>query len=213
MLTTLFLDNDGVLVDTEKYYFEANREICAKYGHTLDREEYGELFLKTNYGIRHIFEPAGVSNEKIETIRGERDLRYASFLRTGEIMLPGVEAGLKRLAERFDLCMVTTAPRACIDIIHRRTGFLPFFGMVVTEGDVARHKPDPEPYLVAMEKTGVLPENAVAFEDTQRGVVSATAAGLRCVAIPHDLTRGQDFSRAVYIAKDFGDAVEFCMSM
>ena len=55
MLSTLFLDNDGVLVDTEKYYYEANRLICANYGHMLDRNEYGELFLKTNRGVGDIF--------------------------------------------------------------------------------------------------------------------------------------------------------------
>jgi HAD superfamily hydrolase (TIGR01509 family) len=213
MLSTLFLDNDGVLVDTEKYYFEANRNICRKYGHTLDRDEYGELFLKTNRGVRHIFGPLGFSDEKIEALRAERDDLYASFLRTREIGLPGVEEGLRHLAERFDLCIVTTAPRACIDIIHGRTGFLPFFKMVVSEEDVLRHKPDPEPYLVAMKKMKVDPEQAIAFEDTERGVVSAAAAGLRCVVIPHDLTRDQDFSRAVYRAKNFGDAVEYCMSI
>jgi HAD superfamily hydrolase (TIGR01509 family) len=213
MLTTLFLDNDGVLVDTEKYYFEANREICGNYGHRLDRDEYGELFLKTNKGVRHIFKPQGFSDKQIETLRGERDALYASFLRTREIGLPGVEEGLRRLAERFALCMVTTAPRACIDIIHNRTGFLPYFKKVVTEEDVVRHKPDPEPYLVAMKKMAVVPDRSIAFEDTQRGVVSAASAGLRCVVIPHALTEGQDFSRAVYRAGNFTDAVEYCMSI
>ena len=212
MLSTLFLDNDGVLVDTEKYYFEANREICGNYGHTLDRDEYGELFLKTNRGVRHIFEPLGFSDGKIEALRAERDDLYASLLRTREIGLPGVEEGLQRLADRFALCMVTTAPRACIDIIHGRTGFLPFFKLVVTEEDVVRHKPDPESYLVAMKKMKVDPEQAIAFEDTERGVVSAAAAGLRCVVIPHALTHTQDFSKAAYRAKDFSDAVEYCMS-
>lgn len=213
MLKTLFLDNDGVLVDTEKYYFEANRDICNKYGHVLDREEYGELFLKTNKGVRSIFEPLGFSEEKIEVLRGERDRLYASFLRTREIGLPGVGEGLRRLADHFDLCMVTTAPRACIDIIHNRTGFLPFFKMIVTEEDVVRHKPDPQPYLVAMERMAVAPEHAMAFEDTERGVESAAAAGLRCVVIPHALTEGQDFSKAVYRAGNFSDAVEYCMSI
>lgn len=213
MLKTLFLDNDGVLVDTEKYYFEANREICKKHGHELSREEYGELFLKTNKGVRHIFGPLGFSDGKIEALRAERDGLYASFLRTREITLPGVEEGLRRLAEQFDLCMVTTAPRACIDIIHNRTGFLPFFKMIVTEEDVVRHKPDPQPYLLAMEKMAVAPLHAMAFEDTQRGVVSASAAGLRCVVIPHALTEGQDFSKAVYRALDFTDGVEYCMSV
>jgi HAD superfamily hydrolase (TIGR01509 family) len=155
----------------------------------------------------------GFSDEKIEALRAERDELYASLLRTREIGLPGVEVGLRRLVKQFDLCMVTTAPRACIDIIHDRTGFLPFFRMVVTEEDVVRHKPDPEPYLVAMKKMKVDPEQAIAFEDTERGVVSAAAAGLRCVVIPHDLTRFQDFSKAAFRAKDFSDAVEYCMSI
>jgi HAD superfamily hydrolase (TIGR01509 family) len=207
MISTLFLDNDGVLVDTEKYYFEANRDGCKKYGYHLTEGEYRKLFLTTNGGIRAIFESRGWSRERIDALRAERDKLYAQFLGSREIEFPGVRDGLERLAERFDLCMVTSSPRFCLDIIHGRTGYMRHFARVVCEQDVTRHKPDPEPYLVALKSMNVAPDAGLAIEDSERGVRSATAAGLRCIAIPQPLTRNQDFSGALAIEPGFAEAV------
>ena len=207
MISTLFLDNDGVLVDTEKYYFEANRDVCKKYGHDLCDHDYREFFLKTNGGLRQVFEARGWPRERIAALRVERDALYADFLRSRQIDLPGVGEGLERLAGRFDLCMVTSSPRFCLEIIHGRTGFLRHFKRVVCEQDVTQHKPDPEPYLVALRVMEVPPAAGLAVEDCERGLRSAVAAGLRCVAVPQPLTRAQNFAGAFGIEGTFLDAV------
>jgi HAD superfamily hydrolase (TIGR01509 family) len=207
MITTIFFDNDGVLVDTEKYYFEANRTICARYGHSLTENEYRELFLRNNGGMRGIFETKGWSEQQVTAVRKERDEFYAGLLQSREIMLPGVGDGLARLAQRFDLCMVTSSPRFCLDIIHGRTGFFPFFKLIVGEEQVTKHKPDPEPYLTALRLMNVSPGSGIAVEDTERGVLSATGAGLRCIAAPRPLTEAQNFSAAVSIVRSFDEVV------
>ena len=179
MISTIFLDNDGVLVDTEKYYFEANQSICKKYGHDLTAERYREVFLRSNGGMRGIFEPCGWPLERIAALRAERDALYADFLRVREIVLPGVAEGIELLAKRFNLCMVTSSPRAFLDIIHARTGFSRYFSGVICEQDVTLHKPDSEPYRLALRRMGVAPEEGLALEDTERGLRSAMGAGLR----------------------------------
>jgi beta-phosphoglucomutase-like phosphatase (HAD superfamily) len=60
------------------------------------------------------------------------------------------------------------------------------------------HKPEPEPYLTAVKRLGALPENSIAIEDAPMGILSATTAGLRCVAVGCSLTKHLDLSRATW---------------
>jgi HAD superfamily hydrolase (TIGR01509 family) len=208
VLTTIFLDNDGVLVDTEKYYFEASRETCRAHGYDLTRADYQKFFLASGAGMREVGKGLGWTEEKIAGVRAERDARYGELLGTREIALPGVAEGLERLNARFDLCIVTGSPREFFDLIHRRTGFTRFFRHVVDAEMVPRHKPDPDPYLTALAAMNVQPGNGIAVEDSERGLRSAVGAGLRCIAVPRELTKDQDFSKAIAVVGTFGEAVE-----
>ena len=70
-----------------------------------------------------------------------------------------------------------------------------------------RNKPAPDCYLLAAQRLGLAPAQCVAIEDTQAGVTSAVAAGMACVAVPHALSRHQDFSRASAVVDSLADAV------
>ena len=50
--------------------------------------------------------------------------------------------------------------------------------------DVSSHKPCPDPYLKALECSNTDPDAALAFEDSTPGLLSAKAAGLRCLLMP-----------------------------
>jgi HAD superfamily hydrolase (TIGR01509 family) len=208
MITTIFLDNDGVLVDTEKYYFEASRMTCRRHGYDLSRAEYQKYFLASGAGMREVGKGLGWTGEKVAQVRAERDRCYKGLLTTARITLPGVAQGLERLFARFDLCIVTSSPREYFDIIHGRTGFRRFFKRVVDEEQVTNHKPHPEAYLTALAAMKVKPENGIAVEDSERGLRSAAAAGLRCIAVPRELTKDQNFSKAMAVVNTFRDAVD-----
>lgn len=83
-----------------------------------------------------------------------------------------------------------------VDLIHRTTGLRKYFDFVLTASDYSRVKPDPEPYLRAVERSGVGREACVAIEDSERGLESAKAAGIRCIVVPSALTRGRTFAGA-----------------
>ncbi len=189
-------DNDGVLVDTEHLYRDATREILATIGVHVSDEQYRELFLKQNSGAWHLAAELGHSETAINEMRHRRDLRYAELLSVRNHAIEGVEDVLAELHGRYAMAVVTSSQRSHFDIIHAQTGFLRFFDFVLAREDYANSKPDPEPYLAGIARLKLTANECIAVEDTPRGLIAATGAGLRCIVIPNALTLGGDFAAA-----------------
>ena len=73
---------------------------------------------------------------------------------------------------------------------------LPYFQFALTSGDYKNSKPHPEPYLKALERSGCRREECLVIEDSERGLIAAREAGLRCIVVPSELTRGRNFDGA-----------------
>lgn len=198
--TAILWDNDGVLVDTEVLYYEANRQVLAGLGVALTVAMFRELYLKDTVGAWHL--ARGLSAEEIEAKRLERNRVYSDLLRTRSFAVPGAAEVLQALSGRVAMGVVTSSRRDHFDLIHARTGFGRFFDLVVSCDDVQRTKPDPEPYLRALALTGRDPGECVAIEDSERGLAAAKAAGLECWVIPTELSREGDFGTADRVLRD-----------
>ncbi len=196
MIKYIFFDNDGVLVDTEKHFFEATRIILNKNGMEFTREEFINLTLIGNEGGWRIARDNGISEEKIEEMRAERNLLYASLLEREKLVIEGVEETLCSLAGKFKMAIVTSSKKHHFDLIHKNSGLLKYFDFILTREDYSKSKPHPEPYLSALEKSGCAKEECIVVEDSLRGLISAEEAGIKCAVIPGALTEGCDFGKA-----------------
>ncbi|HJM50070.1 MAG TPA: HAD family phosphatase [Alphaproteobacteria bacterium] len=205
MIRSVFFDNDGVLVDTERLYFEATRQTMATHGVELTRESFQEYFLRQNLGAWHLLADTGYSIRSIEDLKRQRDALYGSLLRSEDIEITGAETVLAALHGRLTVGVVTSSHRDHFAIIHERTGFGRYFDFVVDGDDCEKTKPDPEPYRRALERAGVPAAECLVIEDSERGLVAAKAAGLRCWVIPTDLNAGSDFSRADAMLGSIGE--------
>ncbi|MFN8641028.1 MAG: HAD family phosphatase [Candidatus Binatia bacterium] len=195
MLKAFFFDNDGVLVDTEHLYFAASRATLAELGVALDEADFVDLSLRQGRSVfdlvRDRLDEAG-----IEALRQRRNARYTELLRAGVPPLDGVPEVLAALHGRARLAVVTSSNPEHFDVIHAGTGLLRFFDFAVTNRDYARSKPHPDAYLTALARAGCTADEAVAIEDSERGLAAARAAGLRCLVVPRGLTRGGTFAGA-----------------
>ncbi|MDX2166188.1 MAG: HAD family phosphatase [Deltaproteobacteria bacterium] len=207
MLKAIFWDNDGVLVDTEHLYYDATRATLAEIGVAVSEAQFIELSLRQG---RSIFDLARerLDEARIEALRQARNARYAERLRAGVAPLPGVEAALAALHGRARLAVVTSSNHDHFEIIHASTGLLRWFDFAITNRDYARSKPHPDPYETALARAGCSPDEAIAIEDSERGLAAAHAAGLRCIVVPRGLTHGGDFSRAYRVVPDAAAVVE-----
>jgi HAD superfamily hydrolase (TIGR01509 family) len=196
MTKAILWDNDGILVETEHLYFEATREVLATVGVPLTPEDYHELFLKQGRGAWHLVEERGMAPAAIERLRERRNELYATALAREPRVMTGVADVLASLHGRYVMGVVTSSRRDHFDVIHRASGLLPYFDFVVTADDCLRVKPDPESYVRAVARTGVPAAACVAVEDSERGLLAARGAGVRCVVVPTRLTRGTAFDGA-----------------
>ena len=103
---------------------------------------------------------------------------------------------LGALRGRYVMGVVTSSRKDHFDLIHEHTGLLQYFDFVLTASDYPRVKPYPDPYLKAVERSGVTADACIAIEDSERGLEAATRAGIRCIVVPTALTRGCRFERA-----------------
>lgn len=192
----IFWDNDGVLVETEPLYLRASREALAKVGIPLSDEEFARISLTEGRSVFDLASGRGCPAGRIAELRHWRNNRYAELLETEDVALGGVRAVLEQLHGKIRMAVVTSSQKNHFDIIHRRTGLLPFFEFCLTREDYNRSKPAAEPYLLALQHSGQEARQVLAIEDSPRGLASAKAAGLTCWAIPGQHTREKDFDRA-----------------
>jgi HAD superfamily hydrolase (TIGR01509 family) len=196
MIRAVFWDNDGVLVDTEKLYFQATRELLLGTGVTLTEALFQRISLTEGRSAFALAADKGVPQEVIDRLHEERNQRYAELLRGGVRIMEGVEETLTELRGKMVMGIVTSSRREHFETMHHKTRLLPHFDFILTREDFILSKPDPEPYLKAMEKCGYGPAECLVVEDSPRGLASAQAAGIRCLVVPNDLTRGCTFTGA-----------------
>jgi len=195
----ILFDNDGVLVDTEPLFLAATQELLGTVGVAIDIEIYRDLCLVQGRSVFDLAQRQGLSRQEILELRARRDARYMEMIEAGVAVLDGVGDTLAKLHGVRPLAIVTSSLRPHFESIHRQTGLLRYFDFVLADGDYARHKPHPDPYLAAAKRFDVDCERCLVIEDTERGLEAAHAAGMRCVAIPNALSETGNFERAEHV--------------
>lgn len=202
MIEAIFFDNDGVLVDTEHLYFAASQQVFEEAGSRLERDLFIDLSLRQGRSVFDLLRDQGVSEPEIVRLRARRDEVYRASVAAGVEVYEGAHETVASLAARYPMAIVTSAHREDFELAHRESDLLHHFRFVLANGEYARHKPHPDPYLEAAERLRVTPERCVVIEDSVRGLQAAVAAGMACLAIPHALTSGGDFSTAAAVLAD-----------
>jgi HAD superfamily hydrolase (TIGR01509 family) len=120
-----------------------------------------------------------------ETMSGEVVRRMEERYRTRLPLINGAREAVERLAARWPLGLASSSNREVIDLVLEVSGLAQFFRVTVSSEEVARGKPAPEVYLEAARRLEAPPERCVAIEDSENGIRSGKAAGMRVVAIPN----------------------------
>jgi HAD superfamily hydrolase (TIGR01509 family) len=197
VLQALVFDFDGLILDTERPIYESWRRVYRAEGHELDLAKWQSII-----GMDDVWDPA----DDLEVLVGRpldrealADVRrtHRNELLAAEKILPGVLDLLEAAkAAGLATAVASSSPIDWVEDHLARLGLVDAFAHLSCRGPGRPAKPEPHVYLAAVEALGVEPAEAVALEDSAHGVRAAKAAGLWCVAVPHDLTRDSDLSAA-----------------
>ncbi len=193
----ILFDNDGVLVETEAWYFKANQEMLKTIGLTLEEEHYLKIMARGGTAWELAFEH-GFKKEQIDKLRQKRDTLYQHYLQTKNIEIPGVHKILKELQKTHKMAIITTSRRVDFDLIHQNRGIIDYMDFSLCVEEYAKAKPHPDPYLAGLKKFNAKKEETLIVEDSQRGLTSAVNAEIECVIVKNEFTKTHDFSKASY---------------
>ncbi len=191
----ILFDHDGVLVDTEFWYYKAGERVLADIGFTLDRDQYLRDMTQRQATWAQA-RAAGIDEQTIGRQREVRDVYYQEYLRTEDIEIEGVPETLDVLAGEYRMGIVTTSKRADFALIHEKRSILDHMEFHLTREDYERAKPHPEPYLRGLQRFGATAAETVVVEDSARGLKSALAAGIDCIVVANEFTATHDLSKA-----------------
>ena len=183
-LRAVLFDMDGLLVDSEPLWFEAERSVMARLGGPWTPADQlaligGSLAHSVAYMRARAVRPAEPEQIGRWLLDGMADLVATNGVR----LMPGAAGLLAELAAAGIRCaLVTSAQRQIMDAVIDSTGLK--FAVTICAEDVRRGKPDPEPYLRAAALLGEAPARCVVLEDSPRGVAAAQAAGCPVIAVP-----------------------------
>jgi HAD superfamily hydrolase (TIGR01509 family) len=186
MNSAVIFDLDGVLVDSEQAWDAARKDVVAAHGGTWrDGAERDMLGMSSREWPVYVVERLGVALTPEQVNRAVVDAMLRGYERALPL-LPGAREAVERVADRFPIGLASSSNREVIDLVLERMGVGGRFAATVSSEEVARGKPAPDVYLEAARRMGVDPASAVAVEDSENGIRSAHAAGLRVLAIPNE---------------------------
>jgi HAD superfamily hydrolase (TIGR01509 family) len=184
-IQAVVFDLDGVIVDSE-HVWDAAREALARErdGRWHENAQQDMMGMSSVEWSRYMHDVIGLKDPP-EEISTEVVRRLEAIYREELPLIDGATEAVARLAERWPLAVASSSNRPIIDLVLGLSDLDRFFRATVSSEEVPRGKPAPDVYLEAARRLGTDPQRSAAVEDSRNGILSASAARMRVVAIPN----------------------------
>jgi HAD superfamily hydrolase (TIGR01509 family) len=177
---------DGLLLDTEVLWQRAEEQLFARHGAVFTMADKLQVIGTPLGRASRVFaRRLGLPDTTAADLGRELIALMRAELRSQVASRPGAVELVRRLRDDgIRLGLASNSNRDLVDLSLSAAGVSDAFDVIVSSDDVANPKPAPDLYLLACERLGVPPHEAIALEDSTSGVAAAKAAGLACIAVP-----------------------------
>ena len=185
MITTIIFDMNGVITDDEDIHELATQQIFEGVGVEITPEIYREFCLgRTDASaFKDLVAKFGVQNQNVSHLIAAKSVAYQALIKGNLKVYAGVIELIHQLHKKYTLALTTSSTFEEVQAVMNQLKIGNYFGTVICANDVKFGKPDPEPYLLTAKKLQVDSASCLVIEDSENGVQSAKAAGMKCVAI------------------------------
>jgi len=202
MLRAVIFDFDGVITDSEILHFRAFNAVLAPHGFELTKHEYYKNYLgmadkdcfKALIGEGRL----RIQEAQIPALIQQKTRIFEQLARTEGRIIEGVREFLDLLGRaQVPIAICSGALRPEIELILEEAGLRTGFDIIVSAEEVRRGKPDPEGFILALQKLNdiwpdpIAPESCIVIEDSHWGLKAARAAGMRTIAVTNTYEAAQ----------------------
>lgn len=183
MIKAFFFDLDGTLVDTHEANYKAYQKAIADVIGAEASESLRGYIREGRSSAEFLpLTLDGVTADEVTKINERKKQTYKEFA-GNSVKNEYLVRFLENISQYHTTALITTAKRQNAETILAAHGLQDVFSFCIYGDDVQNMKPHPEAYQVALEKAGVAAHEALVFEDSEKGIRAAEAAGLSVVHV------------------------------
>lgn len=182
----MIFDMDGILIDSEPFWRQAEMELFAEVGVHLTEEECRQTMgLRIDQSVAYWYARRPWADADLPALAGRIVDRVAELVEQQGQPLPGVDHAVALCQkQRFRLAVASSSWTRLVGAVLHRLGIDGAFEVVHSAADEPHGKPHPGVFLTTADRLGVEPTHCLVIEDSVNGMVAAVAARMRCVMVP-----------------------------
>lgn len=193
MIEAAVFDMDGLMIDSQPFWQDAQLEVFPKVGVVITRQDtIATTGMRVDEIVQMCYERSPWDSVGREEVCDRIVDRVIELVRSHKPAMPGLNHAIG-VCQRHDLklALASSSPMTLIKATIDALGLHGVFQEIVSGADLRYSKPHPEVYLNACDKLGVLPQKCVALEDSFVGLLAAKSAQMKTIVIPEHTASSQ----------------------
>ena len=201
MFKAVIFDFDGVIADSEQLHFKAFNAILADYDFVISSDDYFEKYLGlSDFDAFTLFREKGLLGpdpESVGSLISRKNTVFSDLVASGGLIIDGVAEFLKMLSANNIAMGICSGALLCeIKLILESSDIGSYFETIVSADMVKKSKPDPEGFLVALQKLNnskrsLAASECIVIEDAHWGLIAAAAAGMHTLAVTNSYSAAE----------------------
>jgi HAD superfamily hydrolase (TIGR01509 family) len=180
----VIFDMDGVIVDSEEYWWQSRVEFAARRGKAWTMDDQRLAMGRSTIEWARVMHERLALEESLDDIMGEVIGGVNARLAARLPVLPGAIEAVRLSGSAYPVALASGSPTSVIQEVMRLTGLDKVFRFVVYGDDMTHGKPDPEIYLKTAALLNVDPQDCLGIEDSGNGLRALHAAKMHVIAVP-----------------------------